>query len=526
MNFVTVDELSVEIQKHTDSQILPELLDLLRAKHIDLREFCKRVRMVLGAEVLINTVRGLQHSQRHKGRFEQPVLGGVPLPGANGSASSVAGSLSRPGSGYEAEQDREHTPIAAKLEPSVVAGAPSCAGLTQIGVSNHALAGGSGVTSVAVEAARRQQAQNMMASGQGRQLHLQSQSLATPRPMLDPMAVAFGVSQGRVSPTLAQSWAPAAAGMGGMRIPTGHGCPATLLQGGSGGACIGGAGAMDFRQVHPGSARGLAPATGRGHAPSAAPVSASSSFDLPQLHANGPCMAGMSCGHTGSMSGGQSPPELSVQLDSQAPSAAAPPNPLRGFSMPSEVGEMDSPGKSAMRELKELSGGDGRNPTVPANFKVLIHALLCPKVAPAEQCSMEGCAKMKGLLSRVELHTKSCNAGMTQGEATECTTCLKWRQMVSAASPSLWGSPSLHLSFVEAHAAGLASSHDLACPSARAGGRLFPAWEQPPPLLWPRSLAPQAALSLGCLPAARLSPLACLHWPSCAPRTQTPARRP
>jgi hypothetical protein len=424
MNFVTVDELSLEIQKHTDSRILPELLDLLRAKHIDLREFCKRVRMVLGAEVLINTVRGLQHSQQHKSRSEQSLGGGVAITGANGSASSVAGSLSRPGSAYEADLGKEQAPSAEKLEITMAAVPLGCADSSRIGVANHALAGvpgGSVMTSATLEAARRLQAQSMMASGKARQVHLQSQPLVTPGPMMDPMAAAFAASQGRTSPPLAHSWAPAAAGMGAHRMPTGHGAAALLQQAsGPSGGCVSGVGVMDLRQVRPASARCLAPACGRGSVSCAAPVSCGSSLDPPQLHASG-----------GGVDGGTSPPELSVKLDPQAPPAAAPPNPLRGLSLPSEPGDMDSPGKSALLELKEMSGdGDGRIPHVPANFKVLIHALLCPKVAPAEQCSMEGCAKMKDLLSRVEQHTKSCSAAIEQGEELTCTTCIKWRQMV------------------------------------------------------------------------------------------------
>jgi len=205
------------------------------------------------------------------------------------------------------------------------------------------------------------------------------------------------------------------------------------LQQAGGTPVVGGAGAMDLQQVHPGSAMCLAPVSGRGNVSCAAPgSSSSSSFDLPQLHAT----AGSSS--MGGMGGGQSPPDLSVKLDSQAPSAAPPPNLLRGVSLPSEPGDMDSPGKSALRELKEMSGGgNGRNPHVPANFKVLIHALLCPKVAPADQCSMDGCAKMKGLLSRVEQHTKSCNAAIEHGDANNCTTCIKWRQMVSGSPLSM-----------------------------------------------------------------------------------------
>ena len=60
MNSVTFDEFSVEIQKHHRSDLLTGLLKELRNKHLELREFCKRVRMTIGRDVLLKTVKGLQ----------------------------------------------------------------------------------------------------------------------------------------------------------------------------------------------------------------------------------------------------------------------------------------------------------------------------------------------------------------------------------------------------------------------------------------------------------------------------------
>ena len=66
LNFISVDDLSSEIQKHHDSDLLRQLLADLRAKRVDLKEFCKRVRMLIGANVLVATVKGLQAAQKQK----------------------------------------------------------------------------------------------------------------------------------------------------------------------------------------------------------------------------------------------------------------------------------------------------------------------------------------------------------------------------------------------------------------------------------------------------------------------------
>ena len=65
--FISVDDLATEIQKHHhDSDLLRRLLADLRAKRVDLKEFCKRVRMLLGAPVLVATLKGLRAAQSLK----------------------------------------------------------------------------------------------------------------------------------------------------------------------------------------------------------------------------------------------------------------------------------------------------------------------------------------------------------------------------------------------------------------------------------------------------------------------------
>ena len=45
LNFITVDDLVIEIQKHRyDSALMSVLVADLRAKRVDLKEFFKRVR--------------------------------------------------------------------------------------------------------------------------------------------------------------------------------------------------------------------------------------------------------------------------------------------------------------------------------------------------------------------------------------------------------------------------------------------------------------------------------------------------
>ena len=45
LNYITVDDLAIEIQKHRyDSALMSVLVADLRAKRVDLKEFFKRVR--------------------------------------------------------------------------------------------------------------------------------------------------------------------------------------------------------------------------------------------------------------------------------------------------------------------------------------------------------------------------------------------------------------------------------------------------------------------------------------------------
>ena len=67
LNLIAVDDLAIEIQKHHhDSDLLRTLVADLREKRVDLKEFCIRVRMLLGAPVLVATVRGLRAAQSLK----------------------------------------------------------------------------------------------------------------------------------------------------------------------------------------------------------------------------------------------------------------------------------------------------------------------------------------------------------------------------------------------------------------------------------------------------------------------------
>ena len=107
LNYISVDDLSSEIQKHHDSDLLRTLLADLRAKRVDLKEFCKRVRMLIGANVLVATVRGLQAAQRQKLLEKQSAPGGAaaaapaapfcPACPVGPAAMSAASTLYRPG---------------------------------------------------------------------------------------------------------------------------------------------------------------------------------------------------------------------------------------------------------------------------------------------------------------------------------------------------------------------------------------------------------------------------------------------
>ena len=95
--FVTVDDLVVEIQKQLNRAGAPfshELLQLLaefRVKHMGLKDFCGKVRLLIGAPVLMATVKGLKlniqaearrtHARRRWRRLQAcvPLLGRISL---------------------------------------------------------------------------------------------------------------------------------------------------------------------------------------------------------------------------------------------------------------------------------------------------------------------------------------------------------------------------------------------------------------------------------------------------------------
>ena len=63
MATVSVEDLANEIMRHHSSPEIPHLLNNLRRRNLDLREFCSRVRQLLGADVLIRTANGLKQSR-------------------------------------------------------------------------------------------------------------------------------------------------------------------------------------------------------------------------------------------------------------------------------------------------------------------------------------------------------------------------------------------------------------------------------------------------------------------------------
>lgn len=77
LGFVSVDELATEIEKHHDSDLLRCQIADLRAKKIDLKKFCSNVRMMCGAQVLLDTVKGLQAKQKAKQAAKAPPSNGA-----------------------------------------------------------------------------------------------------------------------------------------------------------------------------------------------------------------------------------------------------------------------------------------------------------------------------------------------------------------------------------------------------------------------------------------------------------------
>ena len=58
--------------------------------------------------------------------------------------------------------------------------------------------------------------------------------------------------------------------------------------------------------------------------------------------------------------------------------------------------------------------------------KVLIHALLCPKL----ECDVQGCCLMKKLLKKLEHHARGCSISNLPAGQSDCTTCNKWHTML------------------------------------------------------------------------------------------------
>jgi len=84
---VSVEDLAREIGRHHDSPHVRTLLEDLRGRQIDLREFCSRVRQLLGADVLVRTVKGLQDAQKKK--LEAAREGAANGAGSSGTAMAA-----------------------------------------------------------------------------------------------------------------------------------------------------------------------------------------------------------------------------------------------------------------------------------------------------------------------------------------------------------------------------------------------------------------------------------------------------
>ena len=89
---------------------------------MDLKEFCKRVRMLIGAPVLVATVKGLQVAQSLKKaeQWEQqlasPVVGGGAEQPGNGTVTSAAPPAAPPASAPPQPSGAAHQPSLAPLE--------------------------------------------------------------------------------------------------------------------------------------------------------------------------------------------------------------------------------------------------------------------------------------------------------------------------------------------------------------------------------------------------------------------------
>ena len=94
-------------------------------------------------------------------------------------------------------------------------------------------------------------------------------------------------------------------------------------------------------------------------------------------------------------------------------------------------------GSAIVKSEGSSSGGGGGGGAGPpsagrqrgSETKVLVHALLCPRIYAEENepnsCSFTGCNQMKRVLRRVEMHTQSCSMSNLPGGQGDCTTCNK-----------------------------------------------------------------------------------------------------
>jgi len=115
MATVSVEDLANEILRHHSSPQILHLLDGLRSRNIDLREFCSRVRQLLGADVLIRTVNGLKQSRaRAHPSMTAPSAPSAPAARFAPAAPSLRSSLPPPAASAQTinqEYKQEHNQV-------------------------------------------------------------------------------------------------------------------------------------------------------------------------------------------------------------------------------------------------------------------------------------------------------------------------------------------------------------------------------------------------------------------------------
>ena len=133
---VSIDDLSRELQRHCNSPEVATLLQQLRQRDIDLKEFCRRVRMMLGSEVLMATVQGLQQNQKAKkpaGSAAEQAAPSPPPPTAPTTAATAHSGGKQPAPPAATPA----APPALAVSPAVTAGCSSAAAGAGSSVMQH-----------------------------------------------------------------------------------------------------------------------------------------------------------------------------------------------------------------------------------------------------------------------------------------------------------------------------------------------------------------------------------------------------